>query len=512
MPIKLKFHIASPLTKARPTDSSRLFPVYEKTSALQGDRFYFSAVWDIKNSPSCMGIHTAVAVTGALAPYTSVYQVDAVPVRLPHYRSDFNEDYIGHEPGLYPDVLRPTDTVYIQEGITGQLYFEVNVPADFAPGTYPLTVTLTPEEGIDPISDTLSVTVLEGVLPEIPFTYGQWFHYDCLATYYHVEVFSERHWEIVEAFAKAAVKTGFTSLLTPIFTPPLDTHIGGERPTVQLVDVTVENGQYTFGFEKLRRFCAMCKRIGIQDLEIAHFFTQWGAAHAPKIMATANGEYRRIFGWETEASGEAYVHFLRTLIPAVREKLDEFGYKDHYYFHISDEPSEKHLESYQRAKESIWDLISDRPVRDALSHYEFYERGVVRDPIPLISTADRFVESKVPDLWVYYCCGPGAIGSNRFIAMTPQRTRIIGAQMYKAGVTGFLQWGYNFYYNRDSRAPINPFLNTDGDFFAPAGDMFTVYPGDNGTPCSPSAPRSLSRHSTTCAQCALPRPSADGMP
>ena len=478
----LKFRITSPLTKARITDSVRLFPVYDHATALQGDRVYFSAVWETKNSPSDLGIMTPVTVESALAPYVTVYEVDHVPVRMPHYRNAFNEDYIGHEPGLYPDVLRKTDVVYIYENRTGQLYFEMDLPRDVAPGSYPVTVTLHPQKSAEPISATLTVEVLEGVLPEIDFTCTQWFHYDCLAAYYNVEVFSERHWEIVESFAKMSVKIGNNVLLTPIFTPPLDTEVGGERPTVQLVDVTLENGNYIFGFDKLKRFCEMCRRIGVKELEIAHFFTQWGAEHAPKIMATVNGEYKRIFGWDTDATSKEYTAFLRALIPAVREKLDEYGYKDHYYFHISDEPSEAHLKSYKKAKESIWDLICDRPVRDALSHYEFYDKGVVKDPIPIISHAAEFVANNVPDLWVYYCCSPGTVGSNRFIAMTAQRTRILGTQMYKANVTGFLQWGYNFYYNRYSRALVNPYIDTDADYFGPAGDAVTVYPGPDGQP------------------------------
>ena len=41
-------------------------------------------------------------------------------------------------------------------------------------------------------------------------------------------------------------------LLTPVFTPPLDTAVGGERRTVQLVDVKAEGNQYTFGFANLK--------------------------------------------------------------------------------------------------------------------------------------------------------------------------------------------------------------------------------------------------------------------
>jgi hypothetical protein len=43
---------------------------------------------------------------------------------------------------------------------------------------------------------------------------------------------------------------------------------------------------------------------------LSHLFTQWGAAHAPKIMATVDGTYRRLFGWETDAISDEYVGFL----------------------------------------------------------------------------------------------------------------------------------------------------------------------------------------------------------
>jgi hypothetical protein len=121
-------------------------------------------------------------------------------------------------------------------------------------------------------------------------------------------------------------------------------------------------------------------------------------------------------------------------------------------------------------------------VRDALSHYDFYEQGIVSHPIPIVKTADQFVKNNVPDLWVYTCCSPGSVCTNRFVAMSGNRTRVVGAQMFKAGVTGFLHWGYNFYYCQHSVMPIDPFVMPDADYFAPAGDAFSVYPGNDGMP------------------------------
>ncbi|MBO7519592.1 MAG: DUF4091 domain-containing protein, partial [Clostridia bacterium] len=59
--------------------------------------------------------------------------------------------------------------------------------------------------------------------------------------------------------------------------------------------------------------------------------------------------------------------------------------------------------------------------------------------------------------------------------------RIIGTQFYKFKIAGFLQWGYNFYFAQYSRETINPYHCTDGGYFVPAGDAFSVYPKADGT-------------------------------
>ncbi|HBN82601.1 MAG TPA: hypothetical protein DDZ89_02055, partial [Clostridiales bacterium] len=64
--------------------------------------------------------------------------------------------------------------------------------------------------------------------------------------------------------------------------------------------------------------------------------------------------------------------------------------------------------------------------------------------------------------------------------MPSARNRIIGLQLYKFDIVGFLQWGYNFWYSHLSRYPIDPFRVTDGGFWVPAGDAYSVYPGANG--------------------------------
>ena len=94
--------------------------------------------------------------------------------------------------------------------------------------------------------------------------------------------------------------------------------IRDRRTTVQLIDVYQEENGYTFSFEKLERWLELCERCRIRYLEFSHLFTQWGAGHAPKIMAwegsPANGKKegcRQIFGWDTDAASDEYREFLR---------------------------------------------------------------------------------------------------------------------------------------------------------------------------------------------------------
>ena len=47
-------------------------------------------------------------------------------------------------------------------------------------------------------------------------------------------------------------------ILTPIFTPPLDTAVGGERRTVQLVGITKTGSEYSFDFTLLERWINLC--------------------------------------------------------------------------------------------------------------------------------------------------------------------------------------------------------------------------------------------------------------
>lgn len=324
----------------------------------------------------------------------------------------------------------------------------------------------------------IELKVLPFTLPEQQLLRYEWFHADCLSAYYRVPAWSEEHWRIVENFVHNAVSHGINVLYVPLWTPPLDTEIGGERPTCQLLDVHVEaDGAYRFGFEKLERYLEMGKRLGVKRFGISHLVTQWGAEFTPKIVETlGGGRDRKLFGWHVGSDDPAFKAFLTALMPQLLAVLRRHGLTGRCFFSISDEPSVEHLETYRSVVEWIVPLLEDFPTVEALSSFDFYQNGLVRNPVPCNNHIEPFV-GHVKELWTYYCCSQEDRVPNRCMAMPSRRNRIMGLLAYVYDLTGFLQWGFNFYFSQYSKRLIDPFACTDAGGAFPAGDPFMVYPG-----------------------------------
>lgn len=463
-------------------------PYSGRLSMLRKDRLSFQAAFQfLGDRPDLRwGVWVRAEVESPLKQWIRLYHVKEIPSTHP-VTDDSDGNYLRTTPGLYPDLLQPLNDGMLRAdlGRWNALWVEISSDEETPAGEFPVKVTLTFDEGETSrvLTAETTVEVIPAVLPDQELIRTEWFHGDCVADYYHVEVFSEEHWELLRKQIACAAEYGINMLLTPVFTQPLDTAVGGERTTIQLVDVARNNGVYSFGFDKLDRWVRMCRECGIQYFEIAHLYTQWGAEHCPKIMATVDGEYRRIFGWDTAATGEDYRNFLAAFLPALTARLEALGVdKKHAYFHVSDEPGEAHLPQYHACKEQIAPYLEGYPLMDALSDFDFYQKGVCRHPVVASNHVTPFLEHHVPDLWVYYCCSQGYQVSNRFFSMPSARNRIIGTQFYKCQIAGFLQWGFNFYNSQFSLRHLDPFAVTDADIAFPSGDAFMVYPGPDGTP------------------------------
>lgn len=453
---------------------------FEQFSMLKNERSSFQAAYQIG---SLNTLDAELEIVSPLAEYIRSFKVNLIPAK--NVAAETADDYyITKESGEFPDLLTPVEDhrVTLQPGGTYAFWFEIKAEKELPVGEFDITVILRQKETVL-ASASVKVSVIDALLPKQTLIFTNWFHTDCLASYYKVPVFSEDYWRITENYLKRAREFGMNMVLTPVFTPPLDTQVGGERPTVQLTDVTVTGTDtYSFGFDMFDQWVAMCDRCGIDYYEISHFFTQWGAKHAPKIMAhTPEGE-KRIFGWETDAFGSAYSSFLHQFADAFIKHLDEKGIRDRCVFHVSDEPEKEHLDAYKKASALVHDCFKGFRIIDALSDFDFYQQKLVDTPIPSNDHIEPFI-GNVPELWTYYCCAQNHdYVSNRFFSIPSQRNRVLGYQLYKFQAVGFLHWAFNFWFAQFSVHEIDPFTETDADGVFYSGDSYVVYPGEDGKP------------------------------
>lgn len=434
-------------------------------------------------------LNLKVKVTSELIDCIKVSRVEQVSVPTVRLLNSNDTGFIDTVPGLYPDLLSPLDEneiIRITSDSLFSLWIEVRPTCDHV-GVFPITVDFykCSSSGLEEkvASTTYSLTVSDTLLPPQELIHTEWLYADCLKSYYNTDTFDDRHWQIIENFMRSATSHGINMILTPLFTYPLDTAVGHERPTTQLVDVFVNaDGSYSFNYALLEKFVHLALSCGYIYFEMGHLFTQWGATSAPKIYAHTVSGSTKLFGWDTPSTSAEYTAFLDSFLPDLVKELKKLNIWDVTFFHISDEPREAFIDRYLKCREIVSKHIPMDKICDAMSSYAFYEQGVLKRPVPATHHIKDFIGNNVPNLWTYYCCTARKGLSNRFIAMPSARTRALGFQLYYGNIKGFLHWGFNFYYSQLSLNEINPFVSTDCDGFAESGDAFLVYPGSKGIP------------------------------
>ena len=456
-------------------DSDLNYNEFTTASCLKNERFSFQ----VALIPEEKNAEVKISINSDLKDSLNLYEVVNIPAKKTGYdNSDkFHYDLKRKE---FPDLLKPIeDKVKLEPDVASSIWVEFSGNGEFS-GKHDITLVLETESG--KTEKTFSLNIIDNELPKQELLFTNWFHNDCLCTYYKVKPFSDKYWVIFEKFLKNAVNHGVNMLLTPVFTPPLDTAVGGERPTFQLVGIEKKKGEYFFDFTNFRKYVEICLKNGVEAFEISHFFTQWGATSAPKIVATVNGKEKRIFGWETKASGKAYKDFLNAFAKEFTKEVVALGIKDRCWLHVSDEPNEKQIPGYRKAAKILHEAFPDFNNLDALSEIEFFKKGLVKTPVCCEDKADIFREH-VDHFWTYYCCCQvDNFLPNRMFSQPSQRNRVLGILLYKYDAEGFLHWGHNFWYSQYSKRKINPYKTTDAGNAFPSGDAFVVYPGKNGEP------------------------------
>ncbi len=328
---------------------------------------------------------------------------------------------------------------------------------------------------------TVTVHLIDALLPENDLILTTWFHNDCLADITHTKIYSDEYFAIFAKYIQNYVKNGMNTLLFPAFTPPLDTPIGGERMNAQLVKIEEKNGEYSFDFSLAERFVSIARAAGIKTFEHTHLFSQWGADFAITVYAERDGEAYHLFDYKTPATDERYIRFLSAYLTAFKDFAKKAGIEQNILYHISDEPVLANIEGYRRAKTLVRSIFPEGKFADALDDYDFYKQGLVEMPIVDLKSLDNY-DGRCDNMMLYYTGGEPMPGlPNRTLMSSPARTRALGFILYRYNAKGFLHWAYNYYYGRLSNGIFHPM--SDPCFYKniPAVS-YLVYPDIDGSP------------------------------
>ena len=391
--------------------------------------------------------------------------------------------YLTRKPALIPDALPAYHGEPVRIAAGRPVLFWVDVPLSNSDAV--VTFQAISRKNTIQGSLKLPIHVIPARLPAQAIRHSEWLHCDCLCNAHNCEMFSDRFWDILKNYLLTASSHCIDTLLTPVITPSLDIEPNCSRLSCQLVTIYRNHGRYNYDFSRLRKWVALAQSCGIRYFEIAPFFTQWGAAYAAQIYEETPLGTHALFGWDTPAYSPEYRDFLADFLPALVKELEALQILSETFFHISDEPTQKNLQNYQRAKEMVAPYLQGCKLIDALSDHVFLEQGLVSIPVVAEDQLTPFLaDASHREVWTYCCCAQDRLVPNFFLSMPLTRTRILGPLLYRFELRGFLHWGYNFWNSQFSKAAIDPYRITDSDGGFPSGDAFLVYPGTDDRPVS----------------------------
>ena len=460
------------------------FMPYAQASALQGEIFSLQLAYKGKFLLNPLKIK----VISDLAEFAECRQVCSMPADF--FGENTDDFIISKEIGLYPDLLDTPGEYRSVPGVWQALWITIRLPHNIAAGEYTLQIKLQHENpyrkdrNFEETSPRFTLKVLPECLPKADIKITNWFHADCLYRYYQVEPWSDEFFALLKSYFSNMYKHGQNMIYVPLFTPPLDTYIGMERPTMQSVAVyETAPEEWSFDFSLMKRYITLALECGMKYLEFSHLFTQWGAEFTPKIMVTGrNGDKIRRFGWDVRAESDLYRNFLKKMLPELHKTLAENNWLEISYFHISDEPYEENKAAYAFASELFHRNFPQCRFIDALSRPEYFTNGMVDIPVPPNNHLEEFAGLELPERWTYYCVSQWEKVPNQFAHLPSIRNRILGVLAYIYRLDGFLHWGYNFWTGQLSMFEINPYQDICSGHGFPPGDAFKVYPGKDGNP------------------------------
>lgn len=348
------------------------------------------------------------------------------------------------------DALVPIGDL-VSEACREVYYVTVSPSRDAISGMANGSVTFT--VGDDAVTVPVTLNVGKKELPKSTLKLTNWFSIPNMANNHGLEYGTEEHVEKIKEYF---------SLLNECYNNVF-------RCTLKDMKVERVDGELVFDFSGARRWAQLALDCGAEVIEWADLIGRASWEDPPFLIYDAIAQ-KRVNVLST--GGRKY---LTAFLSQFNDFLTENGWRDISIVHVSDEPKEMCAADFRIICGIFRKYLPGIKLIDAIEIYFLQDALDIYVPkdhyFQMNKNAFEDIRDERNELWFYTCNMPGGRWLNRFVDSPLLNTRLLHWGNYRYNLTGYLHWGFNHL-----RAEQDPFEETSGASWLPAGDTHIVYP------------------------------------
>lgn len=386
-------------------------------------------------------------------------------------------------PGFFPDPLSNEAMTEVAGDTTQPIWVTLYVPKTAAAGVYTGMATVHTSQG--PYKVNLSAEVNDVTIPDSDDAHFKTMHWQQIGGTWHFDSYANSHpndnirlmyghkrwtaewWDLVEDMAQKMKDYRTNALFVNTQKLLLD---GG---------TTIDSkGNYDFNWSKFDEYIQFFIDQGVVKSLESHALTRPIYGNTFEMYLIKNDKNGIPMTTTVEYGTAASEMWVNQFIPALYDHLQQKGWLDMWMQSIGDEPhAQEQQVIYSSLLDKFREYAPEMKVGDAFNGVFNYMKGKVDIYVPNVTTyqsnkpAFEELKDNGKEVYIYTANVPGGDWLNRFVDKPVWQMRSLGWLAYKWGVSGFLHWGWNYWFNE----PYNPkFLSVDDDSWK--GDHYTVYP------------------------------------
>lgn len=380
-------------------------------------------------------------------------------------------------PDVVGDALQEGSSIDVPAYAAQPLWFTFHIPKTAAAGTYTGTVKVTADDGTK-VSYPLSVEVAKAAVPDpkdYSFFLDVWAQPETMALNSGVELWSDKHWKLIEAYDKDLASHGQKVINTTIVDNPWHHQwsLGTRQsqtatPYSSLVGWKWDGSRFSFDFSRWDQYVRTALKSGLGP-DIGAF----------SMLAFQDGEHLtytdtrsgKTVNEAVDLGGDRWREAWGTFLPAFEKHVKAKGWLDHTYLSFDERP----VDTMTVVKDFIHEVAPDFDdrisVAGSVSTQDIAsDLSVSWDTIDQMTAEQaeqRRAAGKITTFYVY-----GTPAHPNTLSYSPAvEARMLPWISAQRHLDGFLRWSYNSWTSDPFTQPVYIFTQ---------GDEYLVYPGKNG--------------------------------